>query len=190
MSMSREDMLRELELLPVWKLRNPVAKAALEAHVTEVVEETASDVALDEDQVITDEAQAVPMPTKPVVQKIIKQWALILSVSSVQDNECTLLINNMIKAMRLTSEDYVLLHEVQALKAYEVGDILLFGLDVANQHLNLNELSLDGLRGKPHIIDDVRCWVTYHPAQMLLNPLLKRHVWQDICAAMPHLTKK
>ena len=190
MSMSREDVLRELELLPVWKLRNPVAKAALEAHVAEAVQETAPDVALEEGHLITDEVQAEPAATNTIAQKIIKQWALILPISSVQDHECTLLINNMIKAMRLTPEDYVVLHEAQALEEYEVGDILLFGLDVANQHLNLNELSLDVLRGKPHIIDDVRCWVTYHPAQMLLNPLLKRHVWQDICAAMPHLTKK
>jgi uracil-DNA glycosylase len=35
----------------------------------------------------------------------------------------------------------------------------------------------------------VRCWVTYHPEQMLQDPLLKREVWRDICAAMPKLAK-
>jgi uracil-DNA glycosylase len=188
MSMSREDVLRELELLPVWKLRNPVTAQELEADIVETVEEVAPSIVL-ESQIATVETHAESVVNKPIVQKIIKQWALILPISHVQDHECTLLINNMIKAMRLTSEDYVLIHETQALANYEVGDILLFGLDTANQHLNLNALSLDDLRGKSHLVEDVRCWVTYHPEQMLLNPLLKRYVWQDICAAMPHLTK-
>jgi DNA polymerase len=196
MNMTREDILHELELLPVWRLRvPPVAQAELVSAPDVVVKaEPQVDSVISTEPVITDAVVPIPVVQKPEVEKlevekIVKQWAFVCGASSTQEDECALLMNNIIKATHLELADYVLLNEIQALANYQVGDILLFGLDMAKQYLNTSEVDLGNLRGQYHMVEGVRCWVTYHPEQMLQNPLLKREVWRDICAAMPRLAK-
>jgi uracil-DNA glycosylase len=191
MNMTREDILRELELLPVWKLRKiPVAQTT-EASKPDVDVKIVPQVnTVDSAESLVTEPIVPIIGTQiPAVQRITKQWAFICDISSTQEDGCAMLMRNIIKATHLESIDYVLLNESQALKNYLVGDILFFGLDMANQYLNTNEIDLSSLRGKYHLVENVRCWVTYHPQQMLQDPLLKREVWRDICAAMPRLAK-
>jgi DNA polymerase len=196
MNMTREDILHELELLPVWKLRVPPVVQAVVVSAPDVVvkAEPQVDSVLSPEPVIADAVVPIPVVQKPEVEKpeaekIVKQWAFVCGASSTQVDECALLMSNIIKATHLELADYVLLNEIQALAIYQVGDILLFGLDMANKYLNASEIDLGSLRGQYHMVEDVRCWVTYHPEQMLQDPLLKREVWRDICAAMPKLAK-
>lgn len=201
MNMTREDILHELELLPVWRLRvPPVALAVVEsAPDIDVKAEPQVDSVISPEPVIADAVVPIPVVQqpevekskveKPKVERIVKQWAFVCGASSTQVDECALLMSNIIKATHLELADYVLLNEIQALANYQVGDILLFGLDMANKYLNASEIDLGSLRGQYHMVEDVRCWVTYHPEQMLQDPLLKREVWRDICAAMPKLAK-
>jgi DNA polymerase len=196
MNMTREDILHELELLPVWKLRVPPVVQAVVVSAPDVVvkAEPQVDSVLSPEPVIADAVVPIPVVQKPEVEKpeaekIVKQWAFVCGASSTQVDECALLMSNIIKATHLELADYVLLNEIQALANYQVGDILLFGLDMAKQYLNTSEVDLGNLRGQYHMVEGVRCWVTYHPEQMLQNPLLKREVWRDICAAMPRLAK-
>jgi uracil-DNA glycosylase len=202
MSMTREDILRELELLPVWKLRHPTSANEALAENTPVVtgkavpldvlvispEPVVSEFEINESSIHSPVEQN-PKAEKPKVEKIVKQWAFVCSVSRLQAQACSILLNNIVKATHLASTDYVLLNDIQAIDNYQLGDILLFGLEVANAYLNINEVDLANLRGQYYMVDDVRCWVTYHPEQMLQDPLLKRDVWRDICAAMPQLGK-
>lgn len=196
MNMTREDILHELELLPVWRLRvPPVAQAELVSAPDVVVKaEPQVDSVISTEPVITDAVVPIPVVQKPEVEKlevekIVKQWAFVCGASSTQEDECALLMSNIIKATHLELADYVLLNEIQALASYQVGDILLFGLDMTKKYLNTSEVDLGNLRGQYHMVEGVRCWVTYHPEQMLQDPLLKREVWRDICAAMPRLAK-
>lgn len=196
MNMTREDMLHELELLPVWRLRVPSVAQAVVVSAPDVVvkAEPQIDSVISTEPVITDSDVPIPVVQKPEVEKpevekIVKQWAFVCGVSSTQEDECALLMSNIIKATHLALADYVLLNEINALANYQVGDILLFGLDMAKKYLNTSDVDLGHLRGQYHLVEGVRCWVTYHPEQMLQDPLLKREVWRDICAAMPKLAK-
>lgn len=196
MNMTREDILHELELLPVWRLRVPSVAQAVVVSAPDVVAkaEPQVDSVISPEPVIADAVVPIPVVQqpeveKPEVERIVKQWAFVCGVSSRQEDECALLMSNIIKATHLELADYVLLNEIQALASYQVGDILLFGLDMANKYLNTSEIDLGNLRGQYHMVEGVRCWVTYHPEQMLQDPLLKREVWRDICAAMPRLAK-
>ncbi|MGV3581435.1 MAG: hypothetical protein ACO1N8_03940 [Methylophilus sp.] len=194
--MTREDMLHELELLPVWRLRAPPVAPTVVVSASDVIvkAEPQIDSVISTEPVITDSDVPIPVVQKPEVEKpevekIVKQWAFVCGVSSTQEDECALLMSNIIKATHLALADYVLLNEINALANYQVGDILLFGLDMAKKYLNTSDVDLGHLRGQYHLVEGVRCWVTYHPEQMLQDPLLKREVWRDICAAMPKLAK-
>lgn len=196
MNMTREDMLHELELLPVWRLRAPPVAPTVVVSAPDVIVKAESQVdsVVSPEPVITDSVVPIPVVQKPEVEKpevekIVKQWAFVCGVSSTQEDECALLMSNIIKATHLALADYVLLNEINALANYQVGDILLFGLDMAKKYLNTSDVDLGHLRGQYHLVEGVRCWVTYHPEQMLQDPLLKREVWRDICAAMPKLAK-
>jgi DNA polymerase len=196
MNMTREDILHELELLPVWRLRVPSVAQAVVVSAPDVFvkAESQTDSVINPEPVIADSVVPIPVVQKPEVEKpevekIVKQWAFVCGVSSTQEDECALLMSNILKATHLELADYVLLNEINALANYQVGDILLFGLDLAKMYLNASEIDLGNLRGQYHMVEGVRCWVTYHPEQMLQDPLLKREVWRDICAAMPRLAK-
>jgi DNA polymerase len=196
MNMTREDILHELELLPVWRLRVPSVAQAVVVSAPDVFvkAESQTDSVINPEPVIADSVVPIPVVQKPEVEKpevekIVKQWAFVCGVSSTQEDECALLMSNILKATHLELADYVLLNEINALANYQVGDILLFGLDLAKMYLNASEIDLGNLRGQYHMVEGVRCWVTYHPEQMLQDPLLKREVWRDICAAMPKLAK-
>jgi uracil-DNA glycosylase len=188
--MTREDILRELELLPVWTLRNPPELQALqlEPAVVETKAQIESEPIIE--PVIVAEVNHVAMEAhldKAVaVEKTVKSWAFVCTVSAAQADECALLMNNIIQATHLGLDDYVLLPDVQALNNYQVADVFLFGFDAAQSFLQMNA---ESLRGKAHTVDDVRYWVSYHPEQMLQNPMLKREVWRDMQMAMPSLRK-
>jgi uracil-DNA glycosylase len=197
MSMTREDILRELELLPVWRLKNPPSAHEVKLENIQVGTETVTPVdppVASAAPVIAKTGTHAPVEQiskveKPKVEKIVKQWAFVCSFSISQAQACSILLNNIIKATHLAAADYVLLKDIQTIAHYQVCDILLFGLEAANAYLNVNEVDLAKLRGQYHVVGDVRCWVTYHPEQMLQDPLLKRDVWRDICTAMPKLGK-
>jgi DNA polymerase len=188
--MTREDILRELELLPVWTLRNPpdLQDVQLEPTVvaskvqveSELISEPEINAAVD------DSVMEVPAVETTSVEKTVKSWAFVCTVSATQADECALLMNNIIQATHLGLDDYVLLPDVQALNNYQVADVFLFGFEAAQSFLQMNA---DSLRGKAHTVDDVRYWVSYHPEQMLQNPMLKREVWRDMQMAMPSLRK-
>jgi uracil-DNA glycosylase len=177
--MSREDVLRELELLPVWAVRNPPKLQQVLLEPAPIAEPVMI-ATVDDDAVIE-----VPVVEKITVEKIVKPWAFVCNISTAAD-ECAILMSNIIQATQLALADYVLLPDMQALNTYQVTDVLLFGLDAAQSFL---QLDVEDLRGKAHNVEGVRVWVSYHPEQMLQNPLLKREVWRDIQKAMPQLGK-
>ncbi|HAJ72445.1 MAG TPA: hypothetical protein DCO68_10245 [Methylophilaceae bacterium] len=168
MSITREDILRELELLPVWKLRQAPAVADLPVEPPS--------------QVANQTVEVAP-------QKIAKQWVLLCLPSLTQTEACHTLLANIIKAMQLQQTDYVLLQEVEALTQYQAQCVLMFGMQAAHACLGISETSVESLRGKAHMLAETAYWVTHHPEQMLQNPLLKRDVWQDVCAAKQSLQK-
>jgi DNA polymerase III psi subunit len=127
-------------------------------------------------------------------------WMLVCP-ADVAPNEASLaLLNNMIKAMQLLQTEVVVVQQAPDLTAYQAQKVVCFGLDAFNQYLaatqateaqhantQAQDSALEALRGKPHMHQATACWVTYHPAQLLANPALKRGAWQDLCAAIAHV---
>lgn len=198
MSLGREDVLRELELLPVWRLRTPLADSALpaielpsapEASTKERIEQT---VTVLPESVIAEpvtemmvESEPAPImeipentrpePAAPLVQS---PWLLL---SPQTDDSAQQLLENIVRALKLTSEE---LHiSRQPLKVAQVQSqfAILFGLDTANTFLGTNHTDIASIRGQILTHAEMRYVITHHPDAMLANPLLKKEVWHDLC---------
>lgn len=211
MNMTREDILRELELLPVWKA-NPAQTLALLQQVTEpaaavvqsVVDEAPAvlDVettTLEITALVTIEQtiQAAPeaeallekvAPEKTAVEKIVVAWLLYCplvdtNVDAPANADVLTLLKNMINAMQLLSTDYQLVHDVDAVARYQAQQTLLFGLPAANTFLGTQASNLDSLGHQPIAHAQSHCWVIDHPADLLQTPMRKRQAWQTMCEA-------
>lgn len=206
MSMTREDILRELELLPVWKANPaqtlaPLQQVAAPA-VTPVVVEVAPTLetkTLGTTALVTIEQtiQAVPgaevllekvAPEKAAVEKIAIAWLLYCplddaNVDAPANADVLTLLRNMINAMQLLSTDYQLVHDVDAVARYQAQQTLLFGLPAANMFLGTQASNLDSLGSQPIAHGQSHCWVVDHPADLLQTPMRKRHAWQTMCEA-------
>ena len=198
MSLNREDMLRELELLPVWRARVPaplslqaatvvetvatplvaevavevVAQPVVEAAVPEVVElEVPVSIALSE----------VNEPLPEVAVELLVQTPWLLYCPQAEDAQSQQLLHNILRALQLPLE-VVTLYQQQLVSAQVSSRFcVLFGLDAANRFLATDHLEITAVRGKILTDGDTQVVVTHHPQAMLENPLLKREVWQDLC---------
>lgn len=198
MSSTREDMLRELELLPVWQLRPEAALATLvplpvpnaDQHNLTPAATLATEPAIEslaEPMPVSNENEAHDLQeaqaqTEP---KIATAWLLYCPEADAHEAYQTML-TNIIHAMQLLPTEYVLVHNAQDLTRYQAQKIVLFGLQAAQQLAGAQAHDLEAMRGAPQPLGVHTGWVTYHPAQMLANPALKRGAWQDICAALSH----
>lgn len=212
MNMTREDIMRELELMPIWQLKQPLttmpfvtkpaaaetlvkaqpvatqpAVVAPEGVESEVEEITTVQLVIAEPLPVTAEFIATPaLAAEPieVVEKIATPWLLCCPLATAH-TEAHALLHNMVKAMRLLSTDVVVLTDASKLEQYQANTTLLFGLAAAQQYLKVQTDNIEAMRGKPHQQQGA-CWVTYHVEDLLNNPALKRGAWQDLCAALAH----
>lgn len=203
MSLNREDMLRELELLPVWRARVPaptslqaatvveavatplVAEVAVEV-VAEPVVEAATPEVVELEVPVSIEFEQAPLPevNEPlpeVAVELLVQTPWLLYCSQTEDAQSQQLLQNILRALQLPLE-VVTLYQQQLVSA-QVGSrfCVLFGLDAANRFLAADHLEIAAVRGKILTDGDRQVVVTHHPQAMLENPLLKREVWQDLC---------
>lgn len=206
MSLNREDMLRELELLPVWRARLPapaslqaatvaepvatplvaevavevVAEPVVEAAVPEVVEMVVP-VSIALEQTPQSPLPEVNEPLTEVAVELLVQTPWLLYCPQAEDAQSQQLLQNILRALQLPLE-VVTLYQQQLVSA-QVGSrfCVLFGLDAANRFLAADHLEIAAVRGKMLTDGDRQVVVTHHPQTMLENPLLKREVWQDLC---------
>ncbi len=200
MTIKREDILRELELLPVWKL-NPSfatkqqAPTLTDAPATEVLAvhkqsaEGIENIALPEIAVpVTQvELEAAPMETKSE-PKLAVAWLLYCPLDIAADQDELTLLTNMVRAMQLLSTDYLLVHDAGTLTGYQPSYALLFGLDAAQTYLG-KAVSCTDTKEQPYMHAQSPCWVVHHPKQLIENPSLKREAWHIMCAAKAHAQK-
>lgn len=195
MSMTREDMLRELELLPVWTL-NPdfvahqapaqidaTTPAQLEAIQLDVIQPIA-EVAVENSPADTTPAQTIAQET--VVEKIAVQWLLYCPLEASKDLDALTLLQNMVRAMQLVSADYQLVHEAQLINQFQPERTLIFGQAAAKALLGM-DVVLEDVAQAPYEHMQRPCWVVHHPKVLLENPALKRAAWQIMCAAKTYM---
>lgn len=203
MSLNREDMLRELELLPVWRARlpapaslqaatvvEPVATPLVAEVAVEVVAEPVAEAAVPEvvglEVPVSIEFEQAPLPevNEPLTEvavELLVQTPWLLYCPQAEDAQGQQLLQNILRALQLPLE-MVTLYQ-QRLVSAQVGSrfCVLFGLDAANRFLAADHLEIAAVRGKILTDSDRQVVVTHHPQAMLENPLLKREVWQDLC---------
>lgn len=173
MNFTREDVLRELELLPVWKLRTPLSKE----NQPEVKQEVKS--------VENTETQALILPVDIVESEYLctissdKKWAFVWHASLILSASESALFNNMLVALKITKSQQ---SEITSIKHISASVIVLMGEIAAQQVLSTTQ-PIETLRGKTHLINDMHVIATYHPIDMLKNLQLKPKTWEDLCLA-------
>jgi uracil-DNA glycosylase len=192
MSLTREDMLRELELLPMWVQHEEIVLPIKAQPEQQAPASNPLDLAPIADMAVEEPTLAsIPEPlvaNTVDAPRIDIAWLLYCPALSAQGEECRQLLTNIIKAMQLLPTQYTLVEQAQDLTRYHAQKTLLFGLDAINQLLASQHQNLDLLRGQAHVHHAGLCWVTYHPMQLLKDPSLKRGAWQDICAALTYVS--
>jgi uracil-DNA glycosylase len=161
MNPTREDVLRELELLPVWKLRTPpkVAELALEK-LPEIVAEKPAEISYI--CTISDD----------------KKWGFICPETRMDIASQSMLFSNILRALKITKTNKIALENIG-----EASVIVVMGETAAQQLLNTTE-SIEALRGKTHTYQNIPLIVTYDTQNMLENLANKAKTWDDLCMAL------
>ena len=185
-AMTQEDVLRELELLPMWHLRASLTPLAPEAKaVSAVPVSPAAHVA----------APVVPEPVllEPVAALAWTQvastdglWLFVSLTASLSADEWQLL-QNMAKAMRISlSPPQAMTDPGHALSASSAKMLIAFG-EVAAQQLLASQKSLPTLRGQLHACHGRTLVATHALDHLLQQPLDKAQTWHDLRLAMQAL---
>lgn len=179
--MNREELLRELELLPVWQLRSPVQQAPSEADV--LVNRDNVDLAVTDPDMVIEASQGVPDARADLQFRLIlsddAQWAFVLGSL---DDEGEQLLQNMLKAVAVKVSQDITNAKIEQLKLASPKVIVIMAEHAARQMLN-NTQTIDQMRGTPLLWQGASVIVTYSPHHLLSNLADKAKAWQDLCLA-------
>jgi DNA polymerase len=185
-AMTQEDVLRELELLPIWHLRAgltplaPEAQAASAAPVSPVPVMPAAHVA----------APVLPEPVAALAWTQVAStdglWLFVSLTAGLSADEWQLL-QNMAKAMRISLRSpQAMTNPGHALSASSAKMLIAFG-EAAVQQLLASQASLPTLRGQLHACHGRTLVATHALDHLLQQPLDKAQTWQDLRLAMQAL---
>lgn len=186
MTMTCEDMLRELELLPVWtlnpafaELQAPTQIDPIEPAQPEPIQPAVELVAVSAPAVATHAVEQAP-----IKEKIAIHWLLYCPLDTSSDQDALTLLQNMVRAMQLAATEYQIVHELAVSDKYQPERALIFGVDAAKALLDMN---VEDVSQQPYEYLQRPCWVVHHPKELLENPALKREAWQIMCVAKAHM---
>jgi DNA polymerase len=185
--MTREDMLRELELLPVWQLRTPLPKV-------EVVSETVTvypplEFMEEPEPEAQDAIVELPVPAQVLLTYIASDnghWLFVLAHPPQADDEVQLL-NNIFKAMQVQVKPAdTQAYSITLIANHQPKIVLTLG-EVATQTVMQSTERLLDLRGQLHDVAGVKLVPTFDLKHLINNPLDKALAWCDCCLAMQYL---
>lgn len=203
-------MLRELELLPMWRLRAPAQTAATIVSqdalppsasgqaVSAIIPPTEVPVpALAEPLVDTPASSGQQKaltgrsdtPAKALVSEPSIDSAWLLHCLQASDAPSQQLLQNIMRAMQLPAEQIVLHQQPIHHSQVKVRFCLLFGLESALAFSGQAFADISTARGQLLTIGESTAVITHHPHAMLENPRLKKEVWQDICLLLAKKTE-
>lgn len=188
--MNRDDVLRELELLPAWKLRAPVeAKQVQQVEVKEL-EVAQVVIVATEESALEKPAIEKPSTTAAIQYEITlsedKHWGFVSELDMPAGVNISLqgtLFKNILHALSIEKTSKL---QVENIVDIQAKVIVAMGESVAQALLNTQQ-TLETLRGKLHPIGHTRLLATCDLAHLLNNPLDKAIVWQDLCLARSYL---
>jgi len=195
-AMTQEDVLRELELLPMWHLRASLTALAPAAQaVSSVPVMPAAHVAAPvvPEPVVPEPDKAEPVAPEPIealawtqVASTDGAWLFVSHTASLSADEWQLL-QNMAKAMRISlSPPQAMTDPGHVLSASPAKMLIAFG-EGAAQQLLANQASLPTLRGQLHACHGRTLVATHALDHLLQQPLDKAHTWHDLRLAMQAL---
>ena len=174
-------MLRELELLPAWKLRVPV-----EAALTQKVQVEKIEVA---DVATTDPSKPVKAHATQyeITMSQDQHWAFVCELDLPEgrvDNDLqSTLFNNILHALSIENPSKI---QAESIVELQAKMIVAMGEGVAQVLLNTQD-ALENLCGKLHAAGTAYIIATYDLTHLLNYPLDKAKVWQDLCLARSYL---
>jgi DNA polymerase len=190
-AMTQEDVLRELELLPMWHLRASLSPLAPEAQAVSPVQVIpAPHVA---PPVLPEQAVpevVVPAPVAALAWTQVAStdgvWLFVSLTASLSADEWQLL-QNMAKAMRISlNAAQPMTDPGHALSASPAKMLIAFGEPTAQQLL-ASQASLPTLRGQLHACHGRTLIATHALDHLLQQPLDKAQTWHDLRLAMQAL---
>lgn len=211
MSLTREDMLRELELLPAWQLNAPLSPPLVEP-VAEVPDVLAEKIVAPTEQVTAKVEMATElalgaditnMDWATLNQHVIgagdpnADWLFVGDAPSEEDKQARqpfagdagLLLDKMLIAIQLQrSKNVYLTHFSEPsylhrqIALIQPKLVFVFGGTAAQALLN-SQAALDDLRGKLHPYQGLSLIVSYTPSHLIQHPQDKAKAWADLCLA-------
>lgn len=182
--MNRDDVLRELELLPAWKLRAPVEAKQVQQVAVEKSEAVQAESAFEKPAI------EKPSTTAAIQYEITlsedKHWGFVSELDMPAGVNISLqgtLFKNILHALSIEKTSKL---QVENIVDIQAKVIVAMGESVAQALLNTQQ-TLETLRGKLHPIGHTRLLATCDLAHLLNNPLDKAIVWQDLCLARSYL---
>jgi uracil-DNA glycosylase len=170
--MTREDVLRELELLPVWKLRVPIAAKPVAESIQPI------SIAVTENKPIENVIAANAI----FIVSDDKKWAFVLP--AVLIGQSVDLFNNILRALKIKPMHTVHTQQLtQDIAASGTSVVVAMG-EIAAQQLLTSTQSIENLRGKMHLVNSVQVIATYHPDDLLQHLPNKAKTWDDLCMAL------
>ena len=156
-------MLRELELLPMWKLRAPLSPMLADEPVVanKVVTESTQNVQLNVDYFVSEN----------------NAWVFICPVDRIDTASQSMLLDNLFNALQIKAKKSIVnLAEINAKMLIAMGE------KTAQMLLN-SHATMDDLRAKQHVLHNLPLIVTYSAAEMLEHLPNKAKTWHDLCTA-------
>ncbi len=193
--MTREDMLRELELLPVWQLNKSLSSMA------EMPVLTALNVILDE-PLPNLSSTIEPAPSSGLdIQAstdvaLSSTFRLLISddanLGFVLDNtladtpDVAILLANIFKAINVSCRIDLPDATLATLNQHPIKLIIVMGEVAANSLMGKSQ-TVEDWRGtqlvNPVYYQHLPMVITYHPAFLLKNMAYKAQAWADLCLA-------
>jgi hypothetical protein len=204
--MTREDMLRELELLPAWTLRTQqlqtvqmAPKVAAEQVLIVEIEQSA-ELSVPSEFLLTIEkvaAELVPQELNTQAVNIEEstarefvhiasedgEWLFVLPDNPLLEDESHLLRNILI-SMRIKAKPAAASkNTIDALSLIQPKLVVAMG-EVTAQYLLQSAESLTDLRGTVHTWEGIPFIATYDLSHLLQTLPDKTKAWDDLCLAM------
>jgi uracil-DNA glycosylase len=184
MSVTRDQVLKQLGLMPLWRLReaeiaSPQQAPHAEAEATPVETAVSHDVASMDWATLHQHINGSGDPNA--------DWLLVGDVPA--DADATTLLDKMLMAIQLQRGNNVYLTPLsdtaylkRQVTMMQPKLIFVFG-EQAAQTLLSSQQTLDELRGKVHQYENVALVVSYAPSHLLNHAQDKAKAWADLCLA-------
>ncbi|MES1987194.1 MAG: hypothetical protein V4440_04035 [Pseudomonadota bacterium] len=198
--MTREDMMRELELLPVWQSRALAPEVAEIKDVSRVLTQQAVELKPDLEVHVVEAAANAPLanvdepsetltpvpiesPTLTYIASENGEYLFVLPKAAMSAEELQL-FQNICKALRTKTKPAETSSDILASINDMQAKLLIVMGEAAAQMILQSAEPIAYLRDKLHQLHGVTLIATYDLPHLLQNPADKAKVWSDLCMGL------